>query len=128
MNSGLRFRQYRNSATRIVSRWPSLTLARLRLPSPPTTKPRSPTRTPSRIAALVDMINGVDFYGFGFTEPDIHFVPAATTLTPQSGEFRATIPLAFFGGTNVPNPGNDISGYFNYVSNAVTLGNGTHSL
>src|SRR5262249_48067364 len=48
--------------------------------------------SPEPLAAQVDLINGVDFYGLGFTEPDIHFVPSSSQLKPAPGEELATIP------------------------------------
>ena len=43
-------------------------------------------------------MNGVDFYGIGPMEPDVHFVPATTKLSPTIGERLATIPLLIFSG------------------------------
>lgn len=82
----------------------------------------------SKLAAKVDLINGVDFYGIGYLEPDIHFVPASSKLTPQSGEQLATIPLTRLGTSNMANPGNEISSYYNYVANTVQLNDNGYSL
>jgi hypothetical protein len=77
----------------------------------------------SKLAAKVDLINGVDLYGVGLLEPDVHFVPATTRLVPGTGELMATIPLARIGDNTVPQPGTDISSNYNFVSNSVQLNN-----
>jgi len=75
----------------------------------------------TKLAAKVDLINGVDVYGFGFLEPDVHFVPATTKLVPATNELQATIPLARIGASTVTAPGTDISSYYNFVANSVQL-------
>jgi predicted aspartyl protease len=75
----------------------------------------------SKLAAKVDLINGVDVYGFGILEPDVHFVPATTKLVPGTNELQATIPLARIGASTVTAPGTDISSYYNFVANSVQL-------
>jgi predicted aspartyl protease len=75
----------------------------------------------SKLAAKVDLINGVDLYGLGLLEPDVHFVAATSTLTPGPKEQRVTIPLTTIGSSNVSKPVNNISSYYNFVSNNVEL-------
>jgi hypothetical protein len=82
----------------------------------------------SKLAAKIDLINGVDFYGIGVLEPDIHFVASTSTLKPTSTEHIATLALTTLGASNLSNPGNDISSYVNYVSNSVQLNNSTFSV
>jgi hypothetical protein len=77
----------------------------------------------SKLAARVDMINGVDTYGVGLLEPDLHFVPATTRLVPGANEFLATIPLGRIGDNTVPAPGDLISSNYNFLSNTVQISN-----
>jgi hypothetical protein len=77
----------------------------------------------TKTAAKIDLINGVDPYGVGIMEPDVHFVPNTTKLVPSATEYLATIPLTRIGSDNVPSPGNDVSANFNFASNSVTLNN-----
>lgn len=86
------------------------------------------TTSASKLAAKIDLINGVDFYGLGLLEPDVHFVSATSHLTPGVGEQLATLPLVRIGASNVSAPGNDISSYFNYASNTVRLNAGGYSV
>jgi hypothetical protein len=85
-----------------------------------------------KLAARVDLINGVDLYGIGLLEPDVHFVPATTRLVPGAGELLATIPMGRIGDNTVVVPGTDISSNYNFVSNSVqlndTVGNQAYSL
>src|SRR5262249_26259215 len=59
---------------------------------------------------------------------DIHFVAPSTHLTPGPNEQIANLALSQFGTSNLKNPGNDISNFYNYVSNTVQLNNGTVSV
>src|SRR5262249_54082172 len=48
----------------------------------------------AKLAAKIDMINGVDFYGLGIaTDPDLHFVNSTSRIVPAANEYLATIPL-----------------------------------
>jgi hypothetical protein len=85
------------------------------------------SRTGGKLAAKVDLINGVDFYGLGLLEPDIHFVAANSKLTPGPTEQLATIPLTTIGTSNLGSPGSDISSFYNFVANTVQLKLGSHS-
>jgi hypothetical protein len=87
----------------------------------------SPSAT-DQLAAKVDLINGVDFYGLGLLEPDVNFVPATSTLTPGPTEESATLALAPIGTSNVSNPGSDITSHYNFVSNSVQLNFGSQSV
>jgi hypothetical protein len=81
-----------------------------------------PTST-SQLAAKIDLINGVDFYGLGLLEPDVHFLPADSAApTPAPGELQATIPLKPIGDSNLSSPGQDISNYVNYFADNTALG------
>jgi hypothetical protein len=82
----------------------------------------------SKLAAKVDLINGVDFYGIGYLEPDINFVPSTTKLKPGTTEQMATLALKPFGSSNLANPGDVISNYVNYMSATTQLTLGTHSI
>lgn len=82
----------------------------------------------AKLAARIDMVNGVDFYGIGLLEPDVHFVPNTTTLTPLPGENVATIPLTTIGSSNIAAPGNQISTYVNFASNQISLSSRSYSV
>jgi hypothetical protein len=83
----------------------------------------TPTASNGHLAAKVDLINGVDFYGIGLLEPDVNFVSSTSNLTPALGEQLATLALAPIGTSNLANPGNDVSGYYNFASKTVQLNN-----
>ena len=76
-----------------------------------------------KLAAKVDLQHGVDTTGFGILDPDVHFVPSTTRLTPPAGEELATIPLVAIGTNTLAAPGTDISSSYNFVSTGVQLNN-----
>ncbi len=76
-----------------------------------------------QLAAKVDLQHGVDTTGFGILDPDVHFVPSTTRLTPPAGEELASIPLVAIGTNTLAAPGTDISSSYNFVSTGVQLNN-----
>jgi len=106
---------------------PTITGTPIHLPSP---------AYPSGVAAKVDMLGyeldfGAMFPGAGFDDlvlalPDVSFVAPGTQLTAGAGTTGvvARVPLAFFGESNHPNPGDQVTAAPNPVQANVTLRNG----